>query len=110
MLQARRFEGWAIVELMGHTQLAGYVQEAMLAGSTVLRVDVPATDHAEQSTRYVSPQALYCVTPTTEEVARAVAQSGQSHEPVYPWVLRPAPEIGLLPHPEVEFPDGEGGE
>jgi hypothetical protein len=35
------YEGWAIVELMGHRRLAGWVQEVELAGAPMLRLDVP---------------------------------------------------------------------
>ena len=37
--QAAPFEGWAILELMGHRRLAGYVREVELAGAGVLRLD-----------------------------------------------------------------------
>jgi len=35
------YEGWAILELMGHRRLAGYVRETELAGAGVIRLDVP---------------------------------------------------------------------
>lgn len=35
------YEGWAIVELMGHRRLAGYVRQAEQFGVAMLRLDVP---------------------------------------------------------------------
>lgn len=33
------FEGWAIVELMGHRRLAGFVREVSMFGASMLRLD-----------------------------------------------------------------------
>jgi hypothetical protein len=70
--QAQPFEGWAIVELMGHRRLAGHVGEQEIAGSAFLRLDVPAAT-GEGVTQFYSPSAVYCITPTTEDIARKVA-------------------------------------
>jgi len=76
------FEGWAIVELMGHRRLAGYVREVEIAGQGMLRLDVPGWIHTEPTgeqeergaaTQFYSPNALYCLTPTTEDIARRFA-------------------------------------
>lgn len=69
-------QGWAVLELMGHRRLGGLVSEAELAGAKLIRIDVPGRDAAgapNMTTQFYSPTALYCLTPTTEEVARAVA-------------------------------------
>lgn len=87
------YEGWAIVELMGHRRLAGHVSEAVQYGAPMLRLDVPGQDGLI-ATQFYGGAALYCVTPTTEEIARAVA-STSSPAPVQRWELtppRPAPE------------------
>jgi hypothetical protein len=86
------FEGWAILELMGHRRLGGYVRQAEIAGAAFVRVDVPApAESADEiaATQFYSPQAVYCLTPTTEEVARALAAS-ERPAPVHRWEL-PAP-------------------
>jgi hypothetical protein len=101
------FEGWAIVELMGHRRLGAYVRETELAGAAMLRLDVP--EHPWQdgctcgsdepanldpekhtvdchlfreegddeprdvyATQFYSASALYCLTPATEAMARAL--------------------------------------
>jgi hypothetical protein len=85
------FEGWAIVELFGHRRLAGYVREQEIAGSTFVRLDVPdvapdADPDAAVATQYYNPSAVYCLTPTSETTARAVAALSQP-APVKRWEL-----------------------
>lgn len=81
------FEGWAIVEMLGHKKLAGKVSEQQLAGSALVRVDVPATEHPMHTngftaiastekpgyTKFIGVGSIYCITPCTEEIARAAA-------------------------------------
>lgn len=71
---ATEFEGWAIVELMGHRKLAGYVREVTLAGAAMLRLDIPSDPPV---TQYYGASSLYCLTPTTEELAKQVAQASR---------------------------------
>jgi len=85
MGSASEFEGWAIVELMGHRRLGGFVTEVEVAGTAMLRVDVPAQLGVE-ATQFYSAAALYCLTPTTEAMARAAAASARV-EPVHRWEL-----------------------
>lgn len=77
------FTGWALVEVMGHRQLAGYVGEQPIAGGTLVRVDVPATepegadDDPRPTPAYttcVGVQSLYALTPCDEATARAAAR------------------------------------
>ncbi len=83
------FEGWAILELMGHRKLGGYVREEKLAGAGFIRIDVPAANgDGNVATQLYSPGALYCLTPVSEEVARRFAASCQP-EPVTRWELAP---------------------
>lgn len=100
---AETFEGWAILELMGHRRLAGWVTETELAGQGVLRLDVPRSaaddemgeEHGDPeeerwlATQFYAPSALYCLTPVDEDVARGLAERQRPH-PVHPWEL-PAP-------------------
>ncbi len=83
------FADWAILELMGHRRLAGYVQEVEMAGTGVLRIEVPAIEGGKPFTQFYSVAAIYCVTPTTEEMARAVASRAYTR-PVQRYELPPA--------------------
>jgi hypothetical protein len=104
-----RFEGWAILELMGHRRLAGWVTETELAGQGVLRLDVPregaADDDGWLATQFYAPSALYCLTPTSEETARAVA-ARSAPEPVHRWELPAAPAVPV-PAAADEIPDDD---
>lgn len=137
------FEGWAILELMGHRRLAGYVRETELAGTGMLRLDVPThavavctcgstdpdsishVDHQHdcmlfqdenaappdaQATQFYSPSSVYCLTPTTETVARALAAKSRP-APVQRWELPPAPPVATVPpwDEEQEPPDEHSG-
>ena len=124
---ANTFEGWAILELMGHRRLAGKLSEAIIGGASFIRIDVPTlctgtaanwcplhgdckcphpeiekndpgcplhndrSPHGEEwaATQFYSASAVYCITPTTEDIARKVAASAQP-APVQRWELPPA--------------------
>jgi hypothetical protein len=84
--QPEKFSQWAVLELMGHRRLAGLVTEEQIAGAGVLRLDVPGEDGQPGVTQFYSPTALYCITPTTEEIARAMAKRYRP-EPVHRYEL-----------------------
>jgi len=97
------FEGWCILELMGHRRLGGYVTEAVIAGAGLIRIDVPGLRPGETAaTQFYSPSARYCLTPTTEAIARALAASAQP-QPVQRWELPASPARDL----QVVADDGE---
>ncbi|MCA9876832.1 MAG: hypothetical protein KC442_03590 [Thermomicrobiales bacterium] len=81
-------EGWGILELMGHRRLGGYLSEVTVAGVAMVRIDVPHPQHVGEmvATQLYSGQAIYGITPTTEEIARAIAQGAP--QPVSRWDLR----------------------
>lgn len=64
-------EGWAILELFGHSKLAGYVSTAIIGTSGMLRVDVPEVGEIAAYTRFYGPGAIFSLTLVTEEIARA---------------------------------------
>jgi hypothetical protein len=84
------FDQWCVLELMGHRRLAGRLREQEIAGEGFLRLDVFPGSAAEPSaTQFYRPGAVYCITPTTEQMARQVAL-GTDPGPVKRWEL-PAP-------------------
>jgi hypothetical protein len=85
-------EGWAILELMGHRRIAGIVSEATVAGGAFIRIDTPASEDTAGATQFYSPAAIYAITPTTEEIARAVALNC-AVQPVQRWELKALPEV-----------------
>jgi hypothetical protein len=82
------FEGWAILELMGHRRLGGRLSEATIASGAFIRIDIPHPNEAGifTASRFYSPAAVYAITPTTEEIACAIARGAP--EPVSRWDLR----------------------
>jgi hypothetical protein len=82
------FVGWAIVELMGHRRLAGWLTEQEIAGRGFLRLDIPGepTNTEPAATQLYNPASVYAITPTTEVMARAVATKSRP-EPVHRWEL-----------------------
>lgn len=95
-----KFEGWAIVEMMGHNREIGYVTTEYFGGAALFRIDTPEITEREAElkrpeyldtdkgyrlwpagtkvkrsaipakTRLVSPNSLYALNPCTEETAR----------------------------------------
>jgi hypothetical protein len=84
--ESPKFEGWAVVEIMGHVRIAGRVREETVFGVAMIRVDVPEIDGHPAFTRYYHPQALYSLCPSDETTARSVAQY-QRHPPIERWQL-----------------------
>lgn len=81
--QAEKFEVWGLLELFGHQRLWGRLSEQTIGGCHFIRVDVPAvTVEGEQPiaeyTRFFTQGAIYGMTPTSEEVARAMATRHQA--------------------------------
>lgn len=72
-----KFEQWAIVEIMGHRRFAGFVTEQTVGGTSFVRVDVPEVPLEERTlaafTKLFGAGSIYCISPCTEETARAFA-------------------------------------
>jgi hypothetical protein len=81
-------DGWVILELMGHRRLAGHISEVEIAGTRFLRLTVPDADETQppRATQDYASGAIYCITWTTEEIARKVAARSQP-APVARWEL-----------------------
>lgn len=73
--EPERFEAWAIVEVMGHKSYAGFVTAEVIAGAAMLRIDVPATSTLAGFTKYLSCQAIYGISPCTEQTAKSWAEA-----------------------------------
>lgn len=97
-----KFEGWAIVELMGHQRECGYVTTEAYGQAVLFRVDVPGFPEREYilprptwtnagdrlcagakvrreeipaRSRLISPSAIYALNPCTEEAAKAAIEA-----------------------------------
>lgn len=71
------YEGWAVVELLGHRRLIGQAREIELFGSKVLRLDV-ALPGGRSWPHFVTTNALFALTPTTAaQITDAVRRENQ---------------------------------
>ena len=112
--QQAKFDGWAIVEVMGHQTFVGYVTTEAYGQAVLFRIDVPQLDERERVTkapayvgdRYVSAGAtvkegavqgftklvgsgsIYCITPCSKDAALAALERNQ---------CRPLMSIALPP-------------
>lgn len=68
-----KFDLWCVVELFGHSQIAGKCTEQNIAGTNMLRVDVPETDTHPPFTKLYGSSAIYAINPVDEQTARAKA-------------------------------------
>lgn len=100
------YEGWAILELMGHRRLGGWISETTFAGKAFVRIDVPgpnarrgegllpvltpSSGEGFVATQLYNGDAVYCLTPCSWEAAFAAATVHQP-TPIQRWEL-PAPE------------------
>lgn len=89
------YEGFAIVELMGHRRLGGRVSQAEQYGVAMLRVDVPGDDGETIATQFCGGSSIYALTPCSEAAAQAVAKSNRP-QPVTHWEM-----------PQLEAPKGQ---
>lgn len=90
--QEQTFEGYAIVELMGHNIVAGHIREQTIAGAAMLRVDVPAVGNRPAYTKFYAPSAIYAITPADEHTANVAAQN-LAVTPISPWIIAALPVL-----------------
>lgn len=100
-----KFDQWAIMEIMGYRKLGGKVSEYKIAGAPFIRIDIPKKEGGE-FTQIYNPTSVYCLTPTTEAIARAFAYSHEP-EPVQKWDLVQLPEKVSPGRNDEEWADDE---
>jgi hypothetical protein len=102
--------GWAVLELMGHRKLGGWVTEEVVAGQAFVRIDVPGPETPDDpagekavATQFYSPAAVYCITPSTEDLARGLAASHRP-APVARYELAPVAASSTADDPDDDEP------
>lgn len=86
--ETNSYEGFAVLELMGHRRLIGRISDATIAGAPMLRIDVLTT--SGETTQYYSGASIYAITPISEETARRAA-SLSTVAPITRWELPALP-------------------
>ena len=51
-METEKFDLWCVVELFGHQRISGKCSEQNVAGTNMLRVDVPETKSNQAFTRF----------------------------------------------------------
>ncbi len=101
-----KFEGWALLELFGHSTEAGFVTTQYFGDKAMFQVDVPEIPARQETldcprwigsvlapvgtvvegeaipgrSRLVNPGAVYAMNPATEQAVRAAIQRGVRRE------------------------------
>ncbi len=105
MAENQSFDAFAIVDLFGHTKIAGRVSEQVIAGAGFIRIDVPALPadqyHLEEPafTALYGAAAIFSIVPVSEEIAMRVAQA-----------IRIRPINAYITHPQLGVGDDEDEE
>src|ERR1700746_2476734 len=109
-----KFEGWAVVEMMGHQRVVGFVTTEHYGAAALFRVDTPELPERDfllkqpeyvggkwapagasvrrplspPQTKLVGPGSIYAITPCTEETALKAVENMMSR----PLILLSIPE------------------
>lgn len=81
-LPHQSFEGWAMVELMGHRQRIGFVREVEMFGGKLLRIDIPI--EGGDVTEFYGCSSVYSLRPCSEEIAKDAVKRHGDPRPVRP--------------------------
>lgn len=103
-MEQEKFDLWCVVELFGHSRIAGRCTEQNVAGTNMLRVDVPDTSNQPGFTRFLSSGAIYAINPVSEGVARQMAENLQI-QPVNIWDVSHLVDQKLKSLQDGESPD-----
>jgi hypothetical protein len=89
-------ERWAIIDLFGHTRLAGRVSEVQQFGTSMCRIEVPEVDGRPGFTRDVGGTAIFGMTDVSEDLAVAFTRQ-QRTAPVQAYELKMLPAAAEPP-------------
>lgn len=103
-MEQEKFDLWCVVELFGHSRIAGRCTEQNVAGTNMLRVDVPDISNQPGFTRFLSSGAIYAINPVSEGVARQIAENLQI-QPVNIWDVSHLVDQKLKSLQDGESPD-----
>ena len=111
MSELQAFEGWAVVEVMGHRVLAGYCDHVRVAGTEMLRVVPPGPNPGDPtgSPDILSAGAVFAVHPCSEEEARSRSNPAAPHFATVIVGQRPPQLCGYEPEPDdpEDWDDGD---
>lgn len=100
---AKRPAFWALVEVMGHQSYLGVVEEITFAGREFVQVTTPAVNGHRELAKLIGSQAIFAITPCTEQEARAQLERRYAYRPA----ALPAYGAGVDHMAEEEFDEGD---
>jgi hypothetical protein len=107
--QTEKFDLWCIIKLFGHQQIAGKCTEQNIAGTNMLRVDVPETDKQPAFTKFYGSSAIYAINPVDETTAVAKAKQ-LNIAPIQVWNIQSYLDkqvaANVLPYHQEKISDG----
>ena len=71
-------EQWGVIDLFGHTRLAGRISEFPFGGDSFVRLEIPEVKAIPAHTRLFGKGAIYSISFTSREIAEAVARRLQA--------------------------------
>lgn len=105
---------WAVVEVMGHKVLAGWVTEEDLAGVKFLVVDVPELPEVPDVLQarpafqqWFGAAAIFSVSPCEESKAREISTRLFPRKRVAQPLVAYAEQVGTDSDPEIDFAGDE---
>jgi len=81
---AENIDCWALVEIFGHTKVAGRVTTRKVGVNVMIQVDVPKDESEFSHSQLFGPAAIFSINPTTETWCRrwAKAALNYNHSPL----------------------------
>lgn len=78
---------WALLEIFGHTKVAGRVSTRKVGVNVMIQVDVPNDGDGLSHSQLFGPSAIFSITPTSESWCRRWAKAAKAYErPVLPYI------------------------
>lgn len=129
-LQQAKFDGWAVVEVMGHQTYVGYVTTEAYGAAVLFRIDVPALEERDRETKgpewiadkyvpagtkvregavagytkLIGAGSIYAITPCSKDAALKAVERAQPR-PLIVVALPPEAEARALPPAESKDDD-----
>lgn len=106
--QPQNFEAWALVEIFGHSQIAGKVTNQTVGSCSFVRVDVAEVDGRNgvkipAFTQLLGEKSIFRMTLCTEETARKAAAAWRAA----PFIAFEAPTVPAITHQRYEDPNDD---
>ncbi len=134
--QTSKFEGWAVVELFGHSREAGYVTTDYFGSGALFRIEVPPLPKREVTlvrpewindqlcgagtkieraavegrTRFVGPAAIYALNPCSQDAAFSAIEGMTRREVKVIELIQRAPQLETALPGEEDEEEDFGGE